>query len=60
MIAPKQESSDLVMQWLAGELSSSDAQVTLKGDYVTVRASVNTIEQLLKAEYSVFSAYLHI
>jgi tripeptidyl-peptidase-1 len=54
MIAPKQESSDLVMQWLTSEISSPEAKVTVKGDYVTVQASVNTIENLLNAEYSTF------
>lgn len=52
MIAPAEESSDLVMQWLASELS--DAKVSQKGDYVTVEASVNEIEELLDAKYSVF------
>jgi tripeptidyl-peptidase-1 len=54
MIAPKQESSDLVMQWLTNEISSPEAKVTVKGDYVTIQASVNTIEKLLKTEYSTF------
>lgn len=54
MIAPKQESSDLVMQWLSSEIESSDAEITRKGDYVTIQASVKTIEKLLDAEYSVF------
>lgn len=54
MIAPKQESSDLVMEWLASEIPSNEAQLTLKGDYVTVQASVNTIEKLLNAKYSTF------
>ena len=59
MIAPKQESSDLVMQWLASELPSSKADITLKGDYVTVFASVSTIEKLLNAEYSTFGRCSH-
>lgn len=54
MIAPKQESSDLVMQWLDNEISSSEAEITTKGDYVTIQASVKTVEKLLNAEYSVF------
>jgi tripeptidyl-peptidase-1 len=54
MIAPAQESSDLVMQWLQNEFSGPDAKVTQKGDYVTVEASVKKIEELLDAEYSVF------
>lgn len=59
MIAPKQESNDLVMQWLTSEISSPEAKVTVKGDYVTVQASVNTIEKLLSAEYSTFGKSLH-
>jgi tripeptidyl-peptidase-1 len=54
MIAPKQESVDLVKEWLANEVSSSNAEVTVKGDYVTIQASVNVVEKLLKAEYSTF------
>jgi tripeptidyl-peptidase-1 len=54
MIAPKQESSDLVMQWLGSDISSSEAKITAKGDYVTIQANVRTIEKLLNAEYSVF------
>ena len=60
MIAPKQESNDLVMQWLTSEISSPEAKVTVKGDYVTVQASVNTIEKLLNAEYSTFGKWLYL
>jgi hypothetical protein len=56
MIAPAQESGDLVMQWLQSELSS--AKITQKGDYVTVEASVNEIEELLDADYNVFGIYV--
>ena len=54
MIAPRQDSIDLVMQWLTSEMSSREAKVTMKGDYVTIQAKVKTIEKLLNAEYSVF------
>jgi tripeptidyl-peptidase I len=54
MIAPKKESSDLVMQWLANDISSPEAKVSKQGDYVTIQANVRTIEKLLNAEYSVF------
>jgi tripeptidyl-peptidase-1 len=54
MIAPAQESGDLVIRWLTSELSGPDAKVSQKGDYVTVEASVNEIEGLLDAEYGVF------
>ena len=54
MIAPKKESVDLVQEWLDKELTGSGADVTVKGDYATVQASVKTIEKLLKTEYSTF------
>jgi tripeptidyl-peptidase-1 len=54
MIAPKQESTDLVMQWLSSENLSRETKITTKGDYVTIEANVKTIEKLLDAEYSVF------
>ncbi|ORY17869.1 peptidase S8/S53 domain-containing protein [Clohesyomyces aquaticus] len=54
MIAPAQESSDLVMQWLANDIASPKAKIQRKGDYVTITASVSTIEKLLDAEYEVF------
>jgi tripeptidyl-peptidase-1 len=57
MIAPKQESSDLVMQWLTSENLSTEAKITTKGDYVTIEANVKTIEKLLNAEYSVFGMF---
>jgi hypothetical protein len=55
MIAPAQESGDLVMQWL--QTSLSNAKVSQQGDYVTVEASVNEIEELLDADYNVFGMY---
>jgi tripeptidyl-peptidase-1 len=54
LIAPTEESADLVMQWLESEMPDIGTKVTQKGDYVTVEASVKEIEQLLGAEYSVF------
>jgi hypothetical protein len=42
------------MQWLANDVLSTEAMISLKGDYVTVQASVSTIEQLLDAKYTVF------
>lgn len=58
MIAPKQESTDLVMQWLKRDVSAPEAKITTKGDYVTIEASVRTIEKLLDAEYNVFGMFL--
>jgi tripeptidyl-peptidase-1 len=57
MVAPAEESTDLVMQWLQNEFSGPDAKVSQKGDYVTVEASVKKIEELLDAEYSVFGTF---
>ncbi|KAF1955942.1 subtilisin-like protein [Byssothecium circinans] len=54
MIAPRQESSDLVMNWLNESVLGEEAKVSLLGDYVTVDASVNAVEKLLNAEYSTF------
>jgi tripeptidyl-peptidase-1 len=58
MVAPKQESIDLVKEWLARETSGSNAEVTVKGDYVTVQASVNVVEQLLKTKYNTFGKFI--
>jgi hypothetical protein len=57
MIAPAVESTDLVMQWLESELSNIGTRVSQQGDYVTVEASVQEIERLLSAEYSVFGIF---
>jgi tripeptidyl-peptidase-1 len=57
MIAPEQESKDIVIQWLSREISRTEAKITSKGDYITVQANVKTIEKLLNAEYSVFGMY---
>lgn len=53
MIAPRQESVDLVKGWLA-KISHSNVEVTVQGDYITVEASINKVEELLNAEYSTF------
>ncbi|KAF2728339.1 tripeptidyl-peptidase 1 precursor, partial [Polyplosphaeria fusca] len=54
MVAPKQESVDLVTSWLESKISSSKAKIAVQGDYVTVDASVRSVEKLLDAEYSIF------
>jgi tripeptidyl-peptidase-1 len=54
MVAPAEESADLVMKWLQTELSGLGNKVSQEGDYITVEASVKEIEQLLDAEYDVF------
>ena len=52
MISPKEESISLVKEWLAREIP--DAEISVKGDYVSVQAKVKSVEKLLKTEYSTF------
>ncbi len=54
MIAPKDESSALVMQWLDTAGLSSHASVSSRGDSIVVKTSVSQVEKLLNAEYHVF------
>jgi hypothetical protein len=54
MIAPREESYDLVMQWIEKEELSNQAIASPLSDSVIVEASVSQIEKLLKAEYSAF------
>lgn len=55
MIAPKEDSSKLVMEWLATEGLSSHASISQRSDAVIVDASVTQIEALLNAKYMPFS-----
>lgn len=57
MIAPKEESVTLVKEWLAKDIP--DAEVTVKGDYVSVQAKVKSIEKLLKTEYRSYGESIH-
>lgn len=57
MIAPKDESSELVMQWLDAEGLSSQASKSPRQDSIIVDASVAQVEELLQAEYSAFSEF---
>ncbi|RDW69757.1 subtilisin-like protein [Coleophoma cylindrospora] len=54
MIAPKDESRDLVMNWLDKMGVKSQASMAPRGDAILVEASVADVEKLLGAEYSVF------
>jgi tripeptidyl-peptidase-1 len=54
MIAPKNESRDLVMNWLDLEGLSKYASLSARSDSVIVEASINQVEKLLSAEYSAF------
>lgn len=55
MIAPKDESKDLVMQWLESEGMSDEASLSPRLDSVLIQTTVDKIEKLLNAEYSAFS-----
>jgi tripeptidyl-peptidase I len=54
MVAPKDESSDLVMQWIAAEGLGSHATISPRLDSVIVEASISQIENLLNTEYTPF------
>jgi tripeptidyl-peptidase-1 len=54
MIAPKDESSMLVMNWLADNGLSRHAALSARGDSVLVEASIAQVEKLLGAEYAAF------
>ena len=54
MIAPKDESNDLVLQWLETEGLKSCSSSSGRGDSIIVEASVTQAEKLLNAEYSAF------
>jgi hypothetical protein len=54
MIAPKDESRDLVLQWLAHKGLGGQIEMSPRSDTVIVKASIAQIEKLLHAEYSPF------
>jgi tripeptidyl-peptidase-1 len=54
MIAPKDESRDLVMNWLDSKGLSQHASLSARSDSVIVEASISQVEKLLSAEYSAF------
>ncbi|QSZ32744.1 hypothetical protein DSL72_002323 [Monilinia vaccinii-corymbosi] len=56
MIAPKKQSRDLVLEWLATAGLTNQASISARGDSVIVEASVSKIEKLLQAKYN---AYVH-
>jgi tripeptidyl-peptidase-1 len=56
MVAPKDESLDLVMKWLESQNLGEHSAVSSRGDSVIIEATISQIEQLLKAEYSAFSS----
>ena len=55
MIAPKEESSNLVMQWIESEGLGSQAATSTRLDSIIIEANIIQVEKLLKAKYSTFS-----
>ncbi|KAH7311834.1 peptidase S8/S53 domain-containing protein [Rhexocercosporidium sp. MPI-PUGE-AT-0058] len=54
MIAPKSDSSKLVLNWLDAEGLSNHASLSGRSDAIIVDASITQIEKLLKATYMPF------
>lgn len=54
IIAPKEESGAMVMEWLAGHGLQNHAKYSKRGDAIIIEASISQIEELLDAEYSVY------
>lgn len=54
IIAPKDESGSMVMEWLDTMGLRSHASYSKRGDSIIIEASVAQIEKLLDAEYSIF------
>lgn len=54
LIAPKDESGDLVMRWLEAAGLRSHATYSSRGDSIIIEASVAQVEKLLSAEYNVY------
>lgn len=57
IIAPKDESGSMVMEWLETMGLRSHALYSKRGDSIIIEASVSQIERLLDAEYSAFCEY---
>lgn len=54
MVAPRDESLALVIEWLDSENMTAHSTLSARGDTVLVEASISRVEKLLKAEYSAF------
>ncbi|KUJ09482.1 subtilisin-like protein [Mollisia scopiformis] len=54
MIAPKDESRDLVEQWLRSEGLSGQATISPRADSIVLEVSIAQVEKLLNAEYEPF------
>lgn len=60
IIAPKDESAALVMEWLETMGLRSYASLSKRGDSVIIEASVAQVERLLDAEYSAYCECLFL
>jgi tripeptidyl-peptidase-1 len=58
MIAPKEESKQLLMQWLVEAGLDDHASLSARADSIIIQASISQIERLLNATYSIFSELL--
>lgn len=54
IIAPKDESGAMVMEWLEAMGLRDHAEYSKRGDSIVIEASISQIERLLDAEYSAF------
>ncbi|CAL3971137.1 unnamed protein product, partial [Diplocarpon coronariae] len=54
MIGPKDESMELVLEWLATEGLDEHASASPRSDAIILTASVAQVERILDAEYSEF------
>ncbi|EHL00160.1 putative Tripeptidyl-peptidase SED4 [Glarea lozoyensis 74030] len=59
MVAPKQQSKDLVMDWLNKEGLRDIAEFSPRSDSVVIEGSLRQIEKLLKTEYASFEYILN-
>lgn len=58
MIAPKDDSREIVEQWLKSEGLSDYATVSPRSDAIFVEASIAQVEKLLRTEYEAFGESL--
>lgn len=57
IIAPKEESRQLVMEWLGNNSLSDAASLNERGNIVIVETTVSKAEQLLNTKYNSYSEY---
>jgi tripeptidyl-peptidase I len=54
MVAPKDESKSLVLDWLSQQGLANQASVSPRGNTILVKATVSEAEKLLETEYDSF------